>query len=322
MNAIERAKRVLRIERAAIDAMSDRLDDRFDRAVTLLRQCTGKVVVIGVGKSGLVGAKIAATLASTGTPAFALHAGDAAHGDLGMVHKNDVALVISNSGETEEVLAVLPALRRLGVPIVAMTGVLDSPLGQTSDLVLDTGVAEEACPLGLAPTASTTAQIAMGDALAVALLEERGFSERDFARVHPAGLLGKRLLTRVSDLMHGGEALPRVTPEQAMMDVLIEMSAKRLGATIVEDRDGRLLGIITDGDLRRATQKHGDLARLKAIDVMTTSPKLVDAGALATRAALLMEQHSISVVLVYEPPAQDRIVGVVHLHDLLKAGII
>ncbi|MDP8222466.1 MAG: KpsF/GutQ family sugar-phosphate isomerase [Candidatus Lernaella stagnicola] len=322
MTIIDRARRVLQIETDALRATADRIDENFVRAIGILLACDGKVVVIGMGKSGLVGAKIAATFASTGTPSFFLHAAEAAHGDLGMVHKSDVALVLSNSGETDEVIVTLPVLRRLGVPIVAMTGVLESRLAQTADAVLDTGVQKEACKLGLAPTASTTAQVAMGDALAVVMLEERGFTEEDFARFHPAGALGKRLLTRVADLMHSGEALPRVRRDTAMTEVLIEMSGKRLGATVVDDEDGKLVGIVTDGDLRRALQKHGALHTLTAGDVVTPHPKAIRAGALATRAAHVMEQNSISVLLVYESGEPERIIGIVHLHDLLKAGII
>ena len=322
MTARERAQRVLQIERDAIAAMAARLDEQFDRAVAILLACRGKIVVIGMGKSGLIGAKIAATMASTGSPAVFLHAAEAAHGDLGLVHKSDAALVISNSGETEEIHALLPALRRLGAPIVALTGAPESRLAQAADAALDAGVAEEACPLGLAPTASTTAQLALGDALAVALLEQRGFSAEDFARVHPAGKLGKRLLTRVSDLMHGGDALPRVALDRPMMQVLMEMSAKRLGTTVVENAAGELAGVITDGDLRRALQKYGDLSSHTAQEVMTVDPKLVAADALAAHAALLMEQNRVSALLVHDGADRRRIVGIVHLHDLMIAGII
>lgn len=322
MTAKKRAVRVLEIEAEAIRAMSARLDEQFERSVEIMLACQGKVIVIGMGKSGLVGRKIAATMASTGTPAFFLHAAEAVHGDLGMANREDVALVISNSGETPETLAVLPALRRRGLPIVAMTGALSSRLAKTADAVLDTAVAEEACPLGLAPTASTTAQLAMGDALAVALLDARGFSEEDFALVHPAGSLGRRLLTRVSDLMHAADEVPRVAATTPMTEVLLEMSTKRLGTTVVEGDDGRLLGVVTDGDLRRALQKHGEIASLTAADVMTLQPKTIHARALATRAAHLMELNSISVVLVHEDDAPEHIIGVLHLHDLLRAGII
>jgi arabinose-5-phosphate isomerase len=322
MKATDRARRVLAVETNALLAMADRLDDNFDRAVEIFLQCHGKVVVIGMGKSGLVGSKIAATMASTGTPAFFLHAAEAAHGDLGMVHKSDAALVISNSGETEETVVLLPVLRRLGVPIVAMTGNVGSRLARAADAVLDTGVSEEACPLGLAPTASTTAQLAMGDAVAVALLEERGFSEEDFARVHPAGSLGKRLLTRVADLMHAGADLPRIAADSAMTQALMVMSEKRLGITVVENSEGRLAGVITDGDLRRALQEKNDFINRLAADVMTTNPKAIRAQALASRAAHLMEKFSVSALVVFEDEDPTRIIGIVHLHDLLKAGII
>ncbi|HPQ70938.1 MAG TPA: KpsF/GutQ family sugar-phosphate isomerase [bacterium] len=318
---MERARRVLKIEADAIMAMAERLDANFEKAVNILLACEGKVVVIGMGKSGLVGNKIAATMASTGTPAFFMHAAEALHGDLGMVHKTDVAIIVSNSGETEEVLALLPALRRQGLPIIALTGGVGSNLARTADAVLDTSVAEEACPLGLAPTASTTAQLAMGDALAVALLEEHGFSQKDFARFHPAGRLGKRLLMRVSDLMHSGDDLPRVQPDTPVMQVLMEMSAKRLGITAVEDEHGALLGVITDGDLRRALQKFSDLSSRTAVELMTSAPKTIHPDALASRAAHVMDKNSISVVLVRDQET-DKIVGMLHLHDLLHAGII
>jgi len=322
MPALERARKVLQTEIAALEATMARLNDTVTRAVELLLACQGKVVVVGMGKSGLVGAKIAATLASTGTPAFFLHAAEAMHGDLGMVYKNDVALVISNSGESDEVLAILPALRRLGLPIVAMTGNAKSRLAGFADVVLDTHVTEEACPLGLAPTASTTVQMAMGDALAVAMLQERGFSEEDFARVHPAGVLGKRLLVRVDELMHAGDEVPRVRQDTPMTKALLEMSAKRLGITVVEDEQGRALGVISDGDLRRALQKFGDLSSLTAGQIMTTAPKAIPMGLLASRAAFQIETNRISALLVHAPDDPLRIVGVVHIHDLMKAGIV
>jgi arabinose-5-phosphate isomerase len=315
--SLARARRVLRIE-----AEAARLDDGFARAVDILLRCQGKIVVVGMGKSGLVGAKIAATLASTGTPAFFLHAAEAAHGDLGVVHKADVIVAVSHSGETEEIVGLLPVFRRLGLPIVAITGAPQSRLGRTADVILDSGVTEEACPLGLAPTASTTAQLAMGDALAVALLEARGFTAEDFARIHPAGTLGKRLLTCVEDLMHAGDAVPRVKLNAPATQVLLEMSAKRLGATVVEDDAGALRGVITDGDLRRGLQKFGDLAGRVASDLMTVNPKSVAPDALASRAAHLMETHSISCLLVHDIADPRRIVGMIHVHDLMKAGII
>jgi len=320
--ALERARRVLRIEAEAIERTSQRLDDNFAQAVELLLGCAGKVVVVGMGKSGLIGAKIAATLASTGTPALFLHAAEAAHGDLGVVHKTDAIVVVSHSGETDEIVDLLPAFRRLGLPIVAITGAPYSRLGKTADVVLDSSVTEEACPLGLAPTASTTAQLAMGDALAVALLEARGFTAEDFARIHPAGALGKRLLTRVEDLMHVGDAVARVRLSSPATQVLLEMSAKRLGTTVVEDEDGKAHGVITDGDLRRALQKFGDLSARIAADLMSANPKSVAPDALASRAAHLMEKHSISCLLVHDAGDPTRIVGMIHIHDLMKAGII
>lgn len=322
MPALERARKVLQTEIDALAAMMDRLNDSFNKAFAILLGCKGKVVVVGMGKSGLVGAKIAATLASTGTPSFFLHAAEAMHGDLGMVYKNDVALVISNSGETDEILAILPAMRRLGLPIVAMTGNLNSRLAGFADVTLDTHVAEEACPLGLAPTASTTVQMAMGDALAVALLEERGFSEEDFARVHPAGVLGKRLLVKVDELMHAGDEVPRVREDTPMTKVLLEMSAKRLGLTVVEDAHGHALGVISDGDLRRAMQKFGELTAMTAVQIMTTAPKAIPTGMLASRAAFHIETNRISALLVHAPEDPRRIVGVVHIHDLMQAGIV
>ncbi len=319
---IERARRVLRIETAALTEMAARLDDGFVRAVELLLACPGKVVVVGMGKSGLIGAKIAATLASTGTPAFFLHAAEANHGDLGVVHKSDAVIAVSHSGETEEILALLPAFRRLGLPVVAITGHAQSRLAKNADVVLDSGVAEEACPLGLAPTASTTAQLAMGDALAVALLEARDFTAEDFARIHPAGTLGKRLLTRVEDLMRRGADVARVRLDAPSTQVLLEISAKRQGMTVVEDEAGRLQGVVTDGDLRRALQKYGDLSGRVAADLMTTTPKSIVPHALASQAAHLMESHRISCLLVHDPQDPARIVGMLHLHDLMAAGII
>jgi len=321
MDTLDTAKRVLEIEIEAIRKVQERLGESFRQAVEILYGCEGKIVVVGMGKSGLVGGKIAATLASTGSPSFFLHAAEAAHGDLGMVYKHDVVLVISNSGETDETLSLLPALRRMGLKIVAITGSTESSLGRVADAVLDTHVEQEACPLGLAPTASTTAQLAMGDALAVTLLERRGFNEADFARVHPAGSLGKRLLIKVSDLMHGGEDVARVKLNSPMTEVLLEMSAKRMGTTTVENEDGQLQGIVTDGDLRRAMQNKMDFSTGTAADLMTTDPKTIPETALASRAAHIMEQNSISCVLVYKDDP-TRVTGMLHLHDLLHAGII
>jgi arabinose-5-phosphate isomerase len=313
------ARRVLTIEAAAIRALSDRLDDAFVRAIELIAPCGGKVVVTGMGKSGHVCRKIAATLASTGTPAFFLHAAEALHGDLGMLERKDLVLAISNSGETVEILELIPVVKRLGLPLVVMTGRADSTLGRAADVVLDVSVAEEACPLGLAPTASTTATLAMGDALAVALLEHRGFRTEDFAALHPAGTLGRKLL-RVADLMHTGDAVPRVLTTTATKDMLLEITSKRLGVTAVVDGDGRLAGVVTDGDLRRALAEPGDLLSRTAGAVMSRRPKTIEAQALAATALAIMERHAITSLFVVD--AAGRPEGVVHLHDLLRAGVV
>ena len=284
----------------------------------VLVACEGKVVVSGLGKSGLVCRKIASTLASTGTPALFLHAAEGLHGDIGMLTRGDVLLAVSNSGSTE-VIAMLAPARRLGMPVVAMTGDRGSQLGRAADVVLDVSVAEEACPLGLAPTASTTATLALGDALAIALLERRGFSAEDFGTLHPGGALGRRL-RRVDELMHTGAELPLVSGSATMADVLREVSAKRLGLTGVLGADGTLAGIITDGDLRRAVQRHGDVLRFAASELMTRAPKTVPAGALAESALALMEQHAITALFIVD--ADGRPAGVLHLHDLLRAAVV
>ena len=284
----------------------------------VLAACEGKVVVSGLGKSGLICRKIASTLASTGTPALFLHAAEGLHGDIGMLTRGDVLLAVSNSGSTE-VIAMLAPARRLGLPVVAMTGDRGSQLGRAADVVLDVSVAEEACPLGLAPTASTTATLALGDALAIALLERRGFSAEDFGTLHPGGALGRRL-RRVDELMHTGAELPLVSGSATMADVLREVSAKRLGLTGVLGADGTLAGIITDGDLRRAVQRHGDVLRFAASELMTRAPKTVSAGALAESALALMEQHAITALFIVD--ADGRPAGVLHLHDLLRAAVV
>ena len=284
----------------------------------VLVACEGKVVVSGLGKSGLVCRKIASTLASTGTPALFLHAAEGLHGDIGMLTRGDVLLAVSNSGSTE-VIAMLAPARRLGLPVVAMTGDRGSQLGRAADVVLDVSVAEEACPLGLAPTASTTATLALGDALAIALLERRGFSAEDFGTLHPGGALGRRL-RRVDELMHTGAELPLVSGSATMADVLREVSAKRLGLTGVLGADGTLAGIITDGDLRRAVQRHGDVLRFAESELMTRAPKTVSAGALAESALALMEQHAITALFIVD--ADGRPAGVLHLHDLLRAAVV
>ena len=320
---IEEARRVLTIEAAAIAEMVPRIDSRFETAVTLCHVCRGRVVVIGMGKSGLIGKKIAATLASTGTPAFFLHPAEGIHGDLGMVSRQDVALAISNSGETEEILRILPSIKRLGLPLIAMTGKVKSTLGKMGDSILDISVREEACPLGLAPTASTTAALAMGDALAIALLQKRGFRREDFASFHPGGQLGRALLLTVADVMRTGGDVPVVTPKTTMGDVILEMTAKGLGVTAVVDDGGRLVGVITDGDLRRRMQQPAGpsaLFSLVAQVVMNPDPKTISSDTLAAQAVHAMEQHKITALIVTRPPGVVE--GIVHLHDLLKRGVV
>jgi arabinose-5-phosphate isomerase len=317
---LDRAHRVLDVELAALRALRTRLAGEFGRAVELLLACRGKVVVSGVGKSGLVCRKMAATFASTGTPALFLHAGEASHGDLGMLVRGDVLIAVSNSGETEEVLHLLPLVRRFGIPLIALTGRNESTLARAADVALDVSVPEEACPFGLAPTASTTVTMALGDALAVALLEERGFSVDDFALLHPAGALGRRLL-RVEDLMHAGEQLPLVVESTPLKDTLMEITGKRLGMTGVVDAAGSLVGIVTDGDLRRGLERATDIRALRASDLMTRSPKTIAPDALAAQAVAFMERHLITSLVVLAP-GTTRPLGVIHLHDLLRAGIV
>ena len=317
---LERARRVLEIERRALAALGDRLDWRFVRALEILLACHGRVIVTGVGKSGIVCRKIAATLASTGTPAFFLHAGEGSHGDLGTLVRGDVLLAVSNSGESAEVLSVLPLARRLGLPLVAICGHPESTLARAADVVLDVSVPEEACPLGLAPTASTTAQMALGDALAIALLEERGFSAEDFALLHPGGALGRRLL-RVAELMHRGDEVPLVPERAALKDTLLAITSKRLGVTGVVNAAGELVGVITDGDLRRGLERAADLRALTARDLMTTAPKTIAGGALAAEAVAVMERHAITSLFILGDGSR-RPEGVIHLHDLLRAGIV
>ncbi len=312
-------KRVLGIEARALAALADRLDHRFEEAVDLLYRCHGKLVVIGIGKSGLIGQKIAATLASTGTPAFFLHPAEGIHGDLGMLARGDAVIAISNSGETEEVLRLLPYVKRLDLPVLALTGRTNSSLGKHSDVVLDVSVEEEACPMGLAPTASTTAALAMGDALAIAVFERRGFKEEDFIQVHPGGTLGRRLLLRVRDLMHHGDALPIVREEATGRDAILEMTSKKFGMTMVIDGRGRLSRVITDGDLRRMWERGEDVAKATAGEMGSHHPKTMGPDELAARALQIMEQHSITSLVVVQD--RDEVLGVLHLHDLLKSGI-
>jgi arabinose-5-phosphate isomerase len=313
-------REALRIEARAVAALVERLGADFERACRMLLACPGRVVVSGMGKSGHVGGKIAATLASTGTPAFFLHAAEASHGDLGMVAKGDVVLAISYSGETAELLTILPLFKRMGAPLIAMTGNPASTLAREADVHLDVSVPAEACPLNLAPTASTTATLAMGDALAVALLKLRGFTEADFARSHPGGALGRRLLLHVSDVMRRGTDLPTVRPETPLTEGLLEMSRKRLGLTAVVDGDGRVVGIFTDGDLRRALDRQIDVHGSRMADVMTRGARTIGPNELAAEAVLMMEKHAINGLLVLDE--SGRLVGALNVHDLLRAGVM
>jgi arabinose-5-phosphate isomerase len=318
--ALRLAQETFDIEAAAVQGLKARTGEAFAEAVAAMLDLRGRVVVMGMGKSGHVGRKIAATLASTGTPAMFVHPAEASHGDLGMIKSIDLVLAISNGGESEEITVILPVLKRLGVPMVAMTGNLNSTLGRHADIVLDSGVEKEACPLNLAPTASTTAQLALGDALAVALLDARGFKSEDFARSHPGGALGRKLLTHLSDVMRSGDAVPRVGPDAGFSEVMREMSGKGLGATSVVDESGRVLGIFTDGDLCRLIEKGVDLRALRARDVMHPGPRTMRSDALAAEAAQLMEQYRITSVLVVGD--DDKLVGAVNSNDLMRAKVI
>ncbi len=319
MSTIHEGKRVLEIEAQAIAGLVSRVDDHFAKAVELLAACTGKVVVTGMGKSGLIGQKIAATLASTGQPSFFLHPAEGIHGDLGMVARHDAMIAISNSGETDEVLKLLPFVKRQNVPVIALTGRVHSTLGKNSEVALDVSVSEEACPLGLAPTASTTASLAMGDALAVALFRKRGFQQDDFAQFHPGGTLGRRLLVKVRDLMHQGADMPTVAVTATAHEAILEMTGKKLGMTMVLDGQRRCIGVITDGDLRRALEKGMPIDRATAKDLATVTPRTIGPDELAARAVQMMEQYAITSLVVQQPDGTP--VGVLHMHDLLKHGI-
>jgi arabinose-5-phosphate isomerase len=307
-------------EAAGLQGLKARLSDSLGQAVQTILRCPGRVVVMGMGKSGHVGRKIAATLASTGTPAMFVHPAEASHGDLGMVTTSDVVLAISNSGQSEEFAKLVPALKRLRVPLVLMTGKLQSMLAELCDIVLDTGVDCEACPLNLAPTASTTAQMAMGDALAVVLLDARGFKAEDFARAHPGGSLGRKLLIHVHDVMRSGAQVPQVSPDATLIDIMREMTDKGLGATAVTGPNGHILGIFTDGDLRRLIETGKDIRSLTAQAIMYPNPRRVDSNALAVDAASLMEAHRINSVLVVD--SAQRLVGALNTHDLMRAKVI
>ena len=316
------AKRVLQIEADAILALQQRLDGDFTRAIDILMACQGKVVVTGMGKSGLICQKIAATMASTGTPTFFLHPAEGIHGDLGMLSRGDVVIAVSYSGETEEVCRILPVIKRMGLPLITMSGKPKSTLGIAGDVHLDISVAEEACPLGLAPTASTTATLAMGDALAVVLLNQRGFRAEDFAMFHPGGALGKKLLLRVEDLMHVAGDIPLVSPDTLVRDALFEITSKKLGVTGVVDSQGALSGVFTDGDLRRIMERGLETLQLPIADVMSTAPKRILRRNLAAKALQIMEHHSITSLFVFEDEQSRIPIGIIHLHDLLKAGVV
>jgi arabinose-5-phosphate isomerase len=318
---LDEARRVIRTEADALLAMAERIDESFRLAVEMILQSHGRVVVSGMGKSGLIGQKIASTMASTGTPALFLHPAEGIHGDLGMIMKGDVVIAISNSGETEELLRILPVIKRIGAGLVGMSGKPSSTLARCSDVFLDVSIKEEACPLGLAPTASTTAALAMGDALAVALLVERGFRAEDFAVFHPGGALGKKLFLRVEDLMHTGDSIPLVTEETSMKDALFLISSKRMGVTGVVGSEGELKGVITDGDLRRALEKGTDLFSKTAAEIMKLNPLRIRSNQLAAAALQVMEQYSITSLFVFVDDDSKTPCGIVHLHDILRAGI-
>lgn len=313
-------RRALEIERDALAGLLPRVDERFAQACRLMLDCRGRVVVIGMGKSGHIGGKIAATLASTGSPAFFVHPGEASHGDLGMITRQDVVLAISYSGETAEIVTLLPLLKRLQVPLIAMTGKPASTLAQAAEVHLDVSVAMEACPLNLAPTASTTATLAMGDALAVAMLEARGFTPEDFAMSHPGGSLGRRLLLKIADLMHSGARLPTVPESASLSEALLEMTRKGLGMTAVVDAAGGVVGVFTDGDLRRVLDAGVDVRSAPIREVMTPGGKSIGPQQLAAEAVAMMEQHKITSLLVRDE--RGTLVGVVHMHDLLRAGVV
>jgi arabinose-5-phosphate isomerase len=319
-SAMALAREVIETEAEAVAALSGRIDGAFARAVTLLLNCSGRVVVTGIGKSGHIGRKIAATLASTGTPSMFVHAAEAAHGDLGMITRDDVLLALSYSGEGNELLTMVPVVKREGTPLVVMTGNAASSLARLAEVHLDVGVEKEACPLNLAPTSSTTAMLALGDALAIACLDARGFGREEFARSHPAGALGRKLLTRVSDVMRTGEAIPRVASSATVMDALHEITRKQLGMTAVLDADGGLVGIFTDGDLRRLLERVGDVRPLSVVDVMTRTPLTIGPDALAVEAARLMDRTRKNQLLVVDP--EGRLVGALNNLDLMNAKVI
>lgn len=319
---INEGRKVLAIEAQAIKQLEDRIGSEFVEAVRLLEGCQGKVIVTGVGKSGIICRKIAATLSSTGTPAIFLHPTEGLHGDLGILSRHDVVIAVSYSGNTEELARIVPAVKRFGLPLISLTGNMMSELAKASDVILNIHVAREACPLGLAPTASTTATLAMGDALATVLLTAKGFSEEDFARRHPGGTLGKRLLLRIQDIMHTNEEIPLVAVGTNMKETLLEITGKGFGMTGVTDAKGILVGVITDGDLRRSLEQYDNLLSLTADKIMTRNPKKISAQSLASQGLQVMEQYAITSIFVVEDDGEQKPVGLVHLHDLLRAGVV
>ncbi len=321
-NSLDEIRRVIEVEARAVEALLSRIDDKVVRALDLMEACSkrnGRIILTGMGKSGLVARKIAATLSSTGTPSLFLHPAEAIHGDMGVANPQDVAIIVSKSGRTEELSTLLPAFRLLGAPVIALLGDLNAPVAQNCDVVIDVSVVEEACPMDIIPTASTTAALVMGDALAIALLHRRGFSEDDFALLHPGGILGRRLLLKIETVMHTGDAIPIVYHHTSLRETIVEMTGKRLGCTCVLGSNDELLGIVTDGDLRRLIEKNADHSSIKAADIMSPGPITIFPGALVTRAVHIMEKHSITQLVVLDK--EEKLVGIVHLHDLLKAGI-
>ena len=319
---LESARKVIRIEAEAVETLAKRLDENFAKAVLMILECPGRVVVTGMGKSGLICQKMAATMASTGTPAIFLHPAEGVHGDLGMLMKGDLVIAVSNSGETEEIARILPIIKRMGLPLIAMASSPGSTLGRAGDVFLDISIKEEACPLQLAPTASTTVTLAMGDALAVALLLQRGFREEDFALYHPGGALGKRLLLRVEDLMHVGADIPKVNLNTPLKDALYEISSKKLGITGVADERGGLVGVFTDGDLRRTIEQGIEVLNKPICEIMSGKPKRILRTNLAAKALQRMEEYKITSLFVFETEEEQVPIGIIHLHDLLKAGVI
>ncbi len=319
---LEKARQLIRIEAKSIAALEERIDDNFRRAVEIIFNNRGKVIVVGIGKSGLVGRKISATLSSTGTPSFFIHAGEAGHGDLGGISREDILLLISNSGETEELIHLIPGIKKLNIPIIGFIGQMDSTLTRRCDITINTHVQEEACPLGLVPTSSSIVTSAMGDALAIALLQKRGFKKDDFAGLHPAGILGRRLLTTVADLMHTGDEVPICNEDNTMKDALFVMTAKKLGVVGILKDGSELSGVITDGDLRRGLERTNDFLNRKAKDIMTSNPKWILKHQLAIDALHIMEEHEITSLFVYNDQELGMPAGIIHIHDILKFGIL